>query len=376
MAPSVKVPVLDLHGSKDTTVPANVSLSADGWYYTTTDEIFNGGEYSDGWKAANECEGPAAHWPTQWDGEDDFYCISECPEETVVRCMWDGGHNWLFNNAKANGGLVTKFLMQWTKPSHIGGGRSVGDAPRESAPLKNVKILGAYDPSPNVTAAFAALPRTLKPVAAPPAAKEVEAVGGMSEAVIVVDDELASNNKKKRQHHYSDPKSGCRDDEEEVRAGTGTVCAYKIGAKFERGSNNSTTREGDHRGLPTPQCKLGGAAPHLNGCPFDADVPAWSKAWPICLAKSADEDELNPYRNGDFHCLLVCPCVDDPKEDGKCGPEAHAHCPHGAYCERGELRNRAHGVCTYHHDHEQQLEQLRRTWPAALALFGDYWWKP
>ena len=94
------------------------------------------------------------------------------------------------------------------------------------------------------------------------------------------------------------------------------------------------------------------------------------------MAKSADEDELNPYRNGDFHCLLVCPCVDDPKEDGKCGPEAHAHCPHGAYCERGELRNRAHGVCTYHHDHEQQLEQLRRTWPAALALFGDYWRKP
>ena len=108
MAPASAVPVLDLHGAKDTTVPANVSLSADGYYYTTTDEIFNGGAYSKGWKAANGCEGPGAHWPTQWDGEDDFWCIAECAEASVVRCMWDGGHNWLFNNAKANGGLVTK----------------------------------------------------------------------------------------------------------------------------------------------------------------------------------------------------------------------------------------------------------------------------
>ena len=102
--------MLDLHGSKDTTVPANVSLSADGYYYTTTEEIFNGGKYSDGWKAANGCDGKASHWPTQWDGRDKFWCISECSDGDVVRCMWDGGHNWLFNEAKPNGGLVTKCM--------------------------------------------------------------------------------------------------------------------------------------------------------------------------------------------------------------------------------------------------------------------------
>jgi poly(3-hydroxybutyrate) depolymerase len=53
MAPKTGVPVLDLHGSADTTVPANVSLSADGYYYTTTKEIFEGGKYSSGWKKAN-----------------------------------------------------------------------------------------------------------------------------------------------------------------------------------------------------------------------------------------------------------------------------------------------------------------------------------
>jgi len=44
MAPLVGVPVIDTHGNKDTTVPGGVSLSGDGYYYTTTDEIFNGGK--------------------------------------------------------------------------------------------------------------------------------------------------------------------------------------------------------------------------------------------------------------------------------------------------------------------------------------------
>ena len=81
------------------------------------------------WKAANGCYGKGEHWPTQWDGEDDFWCATEgeCEGGDVIRCMWNGGHNWLFNDAKANGGLVTKFLLEWTKPSHVGYGRSEGD---------------------------------------------------------------------------------------------------------------------------------------------------------------------------------------------------------------------------------------------------------
>ena len=59
MAPATGVPVLDLHGSKDTTVPANVSLSADGYYYTTTEEIFNGGV----WPALKRVESRAGQRP-------------------------------------------------------------------------------------------------------------------------------------------------------------------------------------------------------------------------------------------------------------------------------------------------------------------------
>lgn len=50
MAPAHGMPVLDLHGTHDTTVPANESLSADGYFYTPTHEIFDGGKFSTGWK--------------------------------------------------------------------------------------------------------------------------------------------------------------------------------------------------------------------------------------------------------------------------------------------------------------------------------------
>lgn len=74
------------------------------------------------------------------------------------------------------------------------------------------------------------------------------------------------------------------------------------------------------------------------------------QAFPVCLAKSPHA-EADPYTNGDFHCLLVCPCVANHASDvNDCGLEAHAHCPYGARCERGELRNRAQGVCVFRND--------------------------
>ena len=33
-APASKVPLLDLHGTRDKTVPANETSSTDGWHYT------------------------------------------------------------------------------------------------------------------------------------------------------------------------------------------------------------------------------------------------------------------------------------------------------------------------------------------------------
>merc|ERR1719356_232863 len=77
MVPQVGVPVIDLHGKSDTTVPANVSLSADGYYYTITSEIFYGNAYSKGWVSVNGCSGSAEHYPTNYDNIKELYCVSE-----------------------------------------------------------------------------------------------------------------------------------------------------------------------------------------------------------------------------------------------------------------------------------------------------------
>ena len=323
MAPTTGVPVLDLHGSKDTTVPGNVSLSGDGYYYTTTDEIFGGGKYSTGWKKANGCSGASSHYPTQFDGQSDFWCVQEgdCPGGDVIRCSWKGGHNWLFNSAKSNGDLVTDFLFKWTKQSHLGFGytkeaHGVRGAP--AAVLENVTILGA-----------AALGEPLV----------AEASTSAQQAFDALDTTLEGFHWKKA--HYGNPKHGCRSDEEVVSAGTGRVCAFKVGTK--------ASVEEAIGAAPEPECVVGGATPQTNGCPTDAAVASTSKAWPSCVGKGAN-DEPDPYDQGLFHCLLVCPCTGlvETATGTECGADAHAHCPSGARCEMGEFRNRAQGVCTYH----------------------------
>jgi len=298
MAPSTHVPVIDLHGTRDTTVPGNVSLSGDGYYYTTTAEIFGGGKYSKGWKRANSCTSKLTHWPTKYDGQKKFNCMSECTDGSVVRCSWNGGHDWLFGGGAANGWLVTDFLLRWTKPSHAGFGRSAGDSLQTPNVLEDVVVLAEDDTPPM---SWDNLPLVME-----------GAHGG----------------------HYGDPDQGCLSDEEVVFAGTGRVCAPKIG----------TSVAGVAGEPPAPTCKLGdGNAGKSNGCPVDANVDGLhSRSRPVCVGKGNTTD---PYTEGQFHCLLACPCYGHGKE---CGRAADWHCPHHSRCERGELRNRAHGVCTYH----------------------------
>ena len=139
--------------------------------------------------------------------------------------------------------------------------------------------------------------------------------------------------------HYGDPDKGCQVDEDTVLAGTGRVCAPRISSSVEASVDG---------GLPVPKCKLGGVSHDAsNGCPSNRvttapDGSQRAAAWPVCLGKGNTTD---PYSAGNFHCLLVCPCKTAGTD---CGAAAHAHCPGASRCERGELRNRAQGVCTYH----------------------------
>lgn len=299
MAPASGVPILEFHGTKDTVVPGNVSLSNNGYFYTPTAQIFGGDAYSRGWKKANGCSGPSSHYPTPYDGIYSLYCVSEgqCAGGDVVRCAWNGGHTWFGHSAKYNGGLVTYFALQWTKPSHIGNGSSIGSERMPGNMLADFTIVSEEPLEP-----------------APPALPAAVLHHGS---------------------HYGDPDKGCLPDEEIVCAGTGRVCAPKIHTDPPVGGD-----------LPKPHCKVGGSRPRpLNGCPHDANVNVVSsRAWPVCLG---DGNGTAPYSEDGFHCFLTCPCH-SPDGNSDCGWWAHAHCPHGAFCELGELRARNTGVCTYH----------------------------
>jgi len=290
-------------------VPANYSLSSDGYYYTPTEEIFGGNKYSTGWLKANGCSRKPRHYPTRFDGgKFEMYCVSEgdCSDGDVVRCAWNGGHNWLFNNAEANGGLVTEFLLRWSKPSHVGAG-SVAGGPRRAVTLLQNLTLDQDSEEPN---------------------------SGLLE---LVDHNVTTASGR----HYGDPDVGCRDDEDSIPAGTGRTCAPRIGVSFVSSDSNAP---------PTPQCKVGGVMRYPNGCPTDAPVTAHSTAWPVCLAKAPltkpnQQANTDAYMKGDFHCLLACPCGSD---GATCSADSHRQCPRGARCERGDLRHLASGVCTYH----------------------------
>jgi len=309
LAPSVGLPVMDLHGTQDVTVPANVSLSSGGYYYTVTDEIFGGNDFSPGWMKSNDCYGPESHYPTEWDGQDELYCVSvgNCPGGDVVKCSWNGGHNWYGHSARMNGGLVTEFLLKWTRPSHVGRGYSRGEQVSAPTLLQDLEIVSVEDP-PTLEEAL----RGAKSVAS--GSEELTSPPGLP-------------------LHYGDPDIGCLGDEEIIFVGTGRACAPKISVKMD-----STT------GKPEPLCKIGGTAPRANGCP--GDFPRGAGTWPVCLGKG---NRTDGYGRGDFHCFIVCPCpVVDPEAGKHCGAEADKACPGESQCERGELMNRAHGLCSYH----------------------------
>lgn len=114
--PGMPLPLLDVHSFEDEDVPANGSVSSDGWYFTPVQEIMSA------WRQANGCaeEHPAPriqHWPTSLDGLASLYCVSEgsgCIAPTV-RCAWSGPHGSFLGGGVANAQLVWEFLSKFAK---------------------------------------------------------------------------------------------------------------------------------------------------------------------------------------------------------------------------------------------------------------------
>lgn len=113
-APPMPVPVMDIHGTEDTSIPANGTLSSDGYYYTKTVDI------AANWSVANGCSGAElSQWPTSLDGKYGLFCKSQgsdCKAPTV-RCSWEGGHLHFGDDPEANSQLVWEFLSQFSRRS-------------------------------------------------------------------------------------------------------------------------------------------------------------------------------------------------------------------------------------------------------------------
>lgn len=114
-APVLPVPVMDVHGTEDDEVPANVTMSSSGYFFTLNKDIFRG------WRSANRCRNTEqlklSHWPTPLDGVHDLFCISEGADciAPVVRCAYKGIHGSFAGGGERNAELVWDFLSRFAR---------------------------------------------------------------------------------------------------------------------------------------------------------------------------------------------------------------------------------------------------------------------
>ena len=137
--PLVPMPIMEIHGSADDIIPANLSqsyqgevgpnnstVSSDGFYY---EQVYLTMEQ---YTTYNGCRGEPEHYPTRFDGETDLYCVmprgSACGTgNTVVRCSHSLGHTWPFGNGVANREKYA--LLVWEFFSSVSKAKEAPEAP-------------------------------------------------------------------------------------------------------------------------------------------------------------------------------------------------------------------------------------------------------
>lgn len=112
------ISVLDLHGTRDRVCPGNDTTSSDGWNYEPVDNVLRV------WAEANGCSNPGniQKFNTNEDGEMGLWCVSfgNCPSGVdIVRCSYNGGHDWPggYFNGNVGARLAFDFFRHYTKIS-------------------------------------------------------------------------------------------------------------------------------------------------------------------------------------------------------------------------------------------------------------------
>jgi len=295
-SPSRCLPVMDLHGSRDTVVPAN-NTRGGGWYYAQVDTNLKAFANS-----CSQCSSSATRqWKTSRDGQSSLYCVAYGCDE-VVRCSWNGGHTW----PSYNGDLVWEFLSQFDNEDHIGFGRVKGDT--------------------NLTQTI----EGLTGVTTLPVNTVIDTTDVHHFQVIKKNPHVTTT----AQTHYGNPKHGCMKDEEVIKIEGGSVCAPII-------ARDSKTH--------APACTFMDATPNAkNGCP--GDTPDASRgslgAFPSCTDAGSHASSSN--RNTNAHCFLTCgSCREGDEAGDDCMAAADDSCPRGSTCKVGYHRHMNLGTCVY-----------------------------
>jgi polyhydroxybutyrate depolymerase len=90
---SAKISMINIYGTRDTTVPFDGTPSADGFLYTPTSQVMAAWASSD----SQGCDAKESPYPTSKDGIQGFRCTQRANCMTgaeIVDCAWDGGHDW------------------------------------------------------------------------------------------------------------------------------------------------------------------------------------------------------------------------------------------------------------------------------------------
>tara|TARA_R110002096_G_scaffold120252_2_gene260478 strand:- start:424 stop:1428 length:1005 start_codon:yes stop_codon:yes gene_type:complete len=89
--PTRKIPLLQVNGGADTTVPHDGSVSSAGYYYASTQAV------SDHWNDGAACSAERADWRHPVIANADVQCAASCADtaHASIDCLWpDGDHRW------------------------------------------------------------------------------------------------------------------------------------------------------------------------------------------------------------------------------------------------------------------------------------------
>lgn len=89
--PTRRIPLLQINGGADTTVPHDGSLSSAGYYYASTQAV------SDHWNDGETCAAKRTDWRHAVIVDENLQCTASCADTTYasIDCLWPAGdHRW------------------------------------------------------------------------------------------------------------------------------------------------------------------------------------------------------------------------------------------------------------------------------------------